>query len=391
MEFEIKHNNNQILFLLLRCVLCGTLLSDAQKSLYSREMLPYLLELSKKHDISHLIILALKQNDLLSDEDTALEKEILATAFKYEKLNYEYERLCTVLEDACIPFIPLKGAVLRKYYPEPWMRTSCDIDILVHEQDLDKAVSLLTETYGYSFNKKGGHDVLLLAKNSNVQFELHYKLIGRNAVKSSKKVLDDVWKTARVTEKKQYQYNMPDEMFYFYHIAHMAKHFETGGCGIRTFIDLWLLDNTDGARRDVREKLLKQGGLLDFSRICSDMCKIWFEEKSPDAVLQQMENFILLGGVYGNEQNRITVQQQKNGGRLGYALSKIFIPYDVIKFHYPILNKHRWLTPFMEVRRWFKLIFCGHIRRVTRELKYNQSLSSETADATKQFLSDIGL
>ena len=30
-----------------------------------------------------------------------------------------------------IPFLPLKGSVIRQYYPEPWMRTSCDIDILV--------------------------------------------------------------------------------------------------------------------------------------------------------------------------------------------------------------------------------------------------------------------
>lgn len=29
---------------------------------------------------------------------------------------------------------------------------------------------------------------------------------------------------------------MKEEMFYFYHIAHLAKHFEVGGCGIRQII-----------------------------------------------------------------------------------------------------------------------------------------------------------
>ena len=104
-----------------------------------------------------------------------------------------------------------------------------------------------------------------------------------------------------------------------------------------------------------------------------------------------MEDYILRGGVYGNNENRVTVQQQKKGGRIKYAMSKIFIPYDVIKFHYPILQKHRWLTPFMEVRRWLKLIFCGHAKRTLKELKYNQTISTDIADVTQKFLTDIGL
>ena len=66
----------------------------------------------------------------------------------------------------------------------------------------------------------------------------------------------------------------------------------------------------------------------------------------------------------------------KNNGLLeDYALSKIFIPYDTIKFHYPILQKYRFLTPIMEVRRWGKLIFCGHLKRTVKELKFNVNIS----------------
>ncbi|MBO4954226.1 MAG: nucleotidyltransferase family protein, partial [Clostridia bacterium] len=36
-----------------------------------------------------------------------------------------------------IDFMPLKGAVIRQYYPEPWMRTSCDIDIHVKKDRLE--------------------------------------------------------------------------------------------------------------------------------------------------------------------------------------------------------------------------------------------------------------
>ena len=104
-----------------------------------------------------------------------------------------------------------------------------------------------------------------------------------------------------------------------------------------------------------------------------------------------MEDYILRGGVYGNNENRIMVHQQRKGGKIKYALSKIFIPCDVIKFQYPILQKHRWLTPFMEVRRWFKLIFCGHAKRSMRELSYNSNISQSQADEMKNFLYEIGL
>lgn len=160
-------------------------------------------------------------------------------------------------------------------------------------------------------------------------------------------------------------------MFYFYHIARMAKHFENGGCGIRPFIDLLILDNLREVDHKKRDNLLEQGNLLKFANSARRLSRIWLLNEPYDVVSKQMEDYILRGGVCGNNQNRITVQQQKKGGRFKYVLSKIFIPYDVIKFHYPILQKHRWLTPFMEVRRWCKLIFCGHLKRIAKEIQYN--------------------
>ena len=141
----------------------------------------------------------------------------------------------------------------------------------------------------------------------------------------------------------------------------------------------------------MRNELLEKGGLLTFAKASRKLAHSWFCGAEKDEITLQMEEYILRGGVYGNSTNRIMVQQQKKGGRLKYALSKIFIPYDVIKFHYPILQKHRWLTPIMEVRRWFKLIFCGHLKRTAKELKYNSSVSNDDAMNTQRFLRDIGL
>jgi len=181
------------------------------------------------------------------------------------------------------------------------------------------------------------------------------------------------------------------EFFYVHHVLHMAKHFAHGGCGIRPLIDLWILDNLNNADLAARNELLKQGSLLKFAEAARHLSKVWFEKANKNTVSQCMEDYILQGGIYGSNENRVIFQQQKKGGKIKYALSKIFIPYDVIKYHYPILQKHRWLTPFMEVRRWFKLIFCGHTKRTLNELKYNSEISTDRAEITKALLSELGL
>ena len=47
--------------------------------------------------------------------------------------------------------------------------------------------------------------------------------------------------------------------------------------------------------------------------------------------------------------------------------------------------------PLMQVRRWCKLVFCGHARRVARELSYNQKVPKTQAEKTRLFLEEIGL
>ena len=389
-SIAMRDNNSYILFSILRSVFCVNRMSHADEQPLIESSLVDIIKLAAKHDIAHLVAYGLSDN--LKDENIKqqLQQIVFRAVYRFEKMNYEYRQVCNVLEQAEIPFIPLKGAVLREYYPEPWMRTSCDIDILVYEKDLKMAISHMVKILGYTEHDQGSHDVSLFSP-SGVHVELHYDLVEDNRIALSSKILSNVWDVVTIKDDWRYPYEIPDDMFFFYHIAHMAKHFENGGCGIRPFIDILILDNVQDADIEKRDKLLQQGNLLKFANVARKLSRIWFSNEPYDYISQQMEDYILRGGMYGNNENRITVQQQKKGGRIKYALSKIFIPYDVIKFHYPILQKHKWLTPFMEVRRWFKLIFCGHAKRTINELKYNQTISADKADVTKNFLENIGL
>ena len=380
----------KILFALIRSAVRGQQLLEEDKALYSAEMLPSIVAAAKQHDILHLLILGLKKNGLLTENEKSLHNQIFQAVYRYEQLQYELDSLCEALEKAQIPFLPLKGSVLRKYYPEPWMRTSCDIDMLVKEENLDKAVAYLVDNLQYTYESKGSHDASLFSP-TGIHLELHYDLVEDGSANSAAKVLESVWGRVVKRSGSEYHYEMPDELFYFYHIAHMAKHFEYGGCGIRPFIDLIVLNGRVSFDKEKRVQLLKEGELSKFASQVELISTIWFGKEDHTDITLQIQDYILKGGVYGTSENRIAVQQQKEGGKFKYALSRIFLPYDVIKFQYPILEKHKWLLPFMQVRRWCKLIFCGHLKRATHELKYNSTLSKDAAEETKVLLENIGL
>ncbi len=385
----MSENEIKLFFALLRSVINGNELSEWEKELYDGEMLVEMLKLSKRHDVTHLLSQGLVQNSLLENNNNA-NNEIFKAVYRYEQIKYEYENLCSALEKAEIPFIPLKGAVLRNYYPEPWMRTSCDIDVLIHTEDVDKAVSWLVNNCGYTRGGECTHDVSFYSPGQ-VHIELHFDLLEGGIANSSSEVLQSVWENSVVKNGSRYFYEMSDEMFYFYHIAHMAKHFENGGCGIRPLIDLWILDNIEKADKDKRDQLLEQGDLIKFSSAVRELSKVWFEGAEYSELTKQTENYILSGGVYGTNENRVVVQQQKRGGRFKYVIYKVFLPYDVMKSYYPILKKHRWLTPIMEIRRWFRLIFKGNGNRAVKELKQVGNMSQEQVENTRQFLKNLGL
>ncbi len=377
---------------LIASEVCGKKIERSEYAL-TEEELAKLYKISKTHDLAHLVGDALINNDLIRNKEleAKFRKQLLTAVYRYEKINYELSCLCKALCDAEISFLPLKGSVIRRYYPEPWMRTSCDIDVLVHEEDLRKAVSCLTETLGYRYESQSSHDISLFSQSGN-HIELHYDISGDNAVDSAEKVLKTVWDTTVECDGNVYQYEMSDEMFYFYHIAHMAKHFaDTGGCGMRPFLDIWILNHRVGFDGAKRSKLLSDGGLGVFAKQAELLSEIWFGNAQHTQVTKQMEEYILRGGLYGADANRVVVQQQKRGGKVRYALSKIFLPYEVIKYHYPILQKHKALTPIMEVRRWAKLIFCGHLKRTVKELKYNSTISEDVAAETRSLFKNVGL
>lgn len=382
----------KVFFALIRFEINGDELCDEIKKLITPEILPALFKLSKRHDLAHLIGDALDKNGLLPDGTEAKKRflqERNMAVYRYEQMQYEFEQICETLENAKILFIPLKGSVVRKYYPEPWMRTSCDIDILVDKSNLEQAKESLVRDLEYqAVNVESFHDISFYAP-SGVHLELHHSLVEEGRAQSSSDILYRIWEN--IVESHSYQKEILDEIFYFYHVAHMAKHFEIGGCGVRPFLDSYLLLHHAQYQTDSCCQLLQKGGLLTFAKAVEETASVWFGKTETTSLSREIQDYILYAGMYADTENRAAVQQVKKGGRIKYLWSRIFLPYEQLKTQYPNLAKRKILFPFYQIKRWCRLLFGKDSKNVSRELKANVNVQADKKERIAKLFKDLDL
>ena len=349
---------------------------------------------AKTHDIAHLASYCLDKTGL-SDGETEIGKRLVNEQFmavyRYENQKYELDRICETLDREAIPYVLLKGAVIRELYPEAWMRTSCDIDLLVSPENVDRAKNALVDGLGYIDKGKNDHDCQLYSK-TDVHLELHFKLIGDDPISDkSENVLKKAWEHTVAEPGREYGRRFDDAMLIYYHILHLAKHLKNGGCGIKPFLDLYYFKgkiNMDGAA----EALLEEGGMLKAYRGALDLANVYFGGEPHTEVTGALSDFVLEGGVYGNMENIVAMRRggEKNYAFL-YALSRIFLPYNKLKYRYPELTEKKWLFLPYQFRRWIDLVREGRTASSFNELRINGGTTKEQIDVATGIWRDLGL
>ena len=381
-------DREQLFFALLRSAVTeGKQPSCARPS---KESLLSLFALAKSQDLAHLIGGSLEKCGILPDGQIRerFSKEQMLALYRYRRMEYEYGRICTLFEEEGIDYIPLKGAVLRALYPEPWMRTSCDIDLLIKEEQIDSAIALLKGKLNCKTDgKRTFHDVHVHTE-SGVHLELHYNL--KEDLEPMDGVLLKAWDYALPDQERPHRYLQSPEYLVFHQIAHAAYHFIKGGCGVRPLLDLWLLQKKTCYDQEKLWALLKQAELTLFAEKLFLLMEVWFEGKKHSSLTEEMEEYILGAGVYGTVENAVAMGQSAEGGRVRYLLSRIFMPYKDLKERYPVLKKHSLLFPFISVFRWFKILFFKK-ELALRTVQSSGKLSKERIQRINTLIEELGL
>ena len=372
---------SQAFISIIKSAINETKLPKSVREKLTDEFLVDLFKLSDFHDLAHVVSYKLTKEGITVPESFT-KKENLAK-YRFGIHDFETERIMSEFEEAKIAYFILKGATIRSIYPEPYLRASCDIDVLVKKEDVKKAEEIIIKRIGAKLIEEQQHDNLYQTE-SGVSIELHFAF---GHTEDAKKMLNLAWEKGEKVFG-EYGLKMPDELLNAYLIFHMANHFKGGGCGVKTFIDLHLLGKNRDFNANIGEEYLKDIGLDKFSQFAYALADYWFNGGETNQTLTEMEKFVIGGGVYGTLKQKTKIESVKSNN---YYRRRIFLPFNEMASRYRKLEKYPILLPYYMVKRWFALFSKDKRKSIRQELEYKKDFTNEKLQQTNKFLEELGL
>ena len=344
-----------------------------------------LIKIGTRQSILPIIYRGLKKAGAPEEVIKACEKARNRNAYRYLQQDAALKSISAAFDAEHIPYVLLKGAVLRHLYPANGMRMSCDIDVLVREEELEKAVQILEAQTDFRTLKRAYHDMSMV--NSEVHLELHFSI--KEHLENIDKLLSRAWEYAVPTGDGS-RYTFTPELQIFHVVAHMSYHFLNGGLGIRPFLDLWLLRNKTQFEEETVLQMCSDCGILKFYEECCTLSQVWLENAEHSGLTAVLADYCLAGGVYGNPQFRVAGRQREKRG-WSYILSRVFPPaYEVKEFYKDESGKQHALAYYYakRLKSWF-----GKKRREDLKQQVSEILSSdqEYLDAVDELFKQLGL
>ncbi len=275
--------------------------------------------------------------------DKALSKDIIQ--------EMELETITAAFTKAGINFITLKGTELKGLYPQSDYRTMSDIDVFIDEKDANKAKAAML-SIGYEVNKleQGVHDVYYKQPVMNV--EVHRDLFGNEGEEFSP-IFKQIWEMAE--NVKGSRYNLNTESSFMYVMAHGIKHYNLGGTGLRSFMDIYVFLKKRPVDTEKLYPVFEKVGAGAEYRLFLDLAAMWFDEKPFDEKYRQAESYVISSGTYGNFENMVT-REMEGQNKVSYLFKKIFPGVKFMQEQYPILRRVPVLLPICWVIRWVKAV-----------------------------------
>ena len=331
-----------------------------------KSQLSFFYKLSKYHSLRAMLYQAVTATKAQVDPEQVkkLEEYYLTNVRKSALFDKERKELFNYLNEHEIDYLPLKGIILKDYYPDPYIREFADNDILFKGGDELIKEFFTKRDYEVELFKKSNHDVYL--KKPFFNFEMHRALFAE--MEDNEKFVSYYQNPFEITLVKEgHEHYLKDEDFYIYFTAHTYKHYRNSGCGIRTLVDYYLFLKKTNLDFDYINQELAKLDLLDFSNQMINLSKKAFEEEPLTNEEEEMLLYIASSGTYGTLEHSVEKGVKKKG-KFGYTMSRLFPPYSFYKSAYPWAYKCPILIPIAWLCRFFRILF-KNPKKATNELK----------------------
>ena len=194
----------------------------------------------QNHSITTLAIDSINVIEIPEDIKKMWKEDIIKQVSYITKLLHAQNDISNCLDSYCVNWSVLKGSSAALYYPNPYQRAFGDIDILVAENDYDKATELLSNI-GFSFGRNiYKYDRHITARKNSIALELHH-FFANTRSNGKDRILNDLLfnslPNCRTETIGNFTFkSLPDLEMGIVLIAHIHHHLRTG-IGLRQILD----------------------------------------------------------------------------------------------------------------------------------------------------------
>ena len=308
------------------------------------------------------------------------KKALKAAVIRNMRFDAERGVILEYFEKAGIWYLPLKGILLHRMYPELGLREMADNDILFDAgrcadvRDFMKARGYEVRKYG-----EGAHDVYV--KPPLFNFEFHRYLFGGYYSRKQAEYFRETAARMIRDEDNSFGYHLSDEDFYIYFVAHAYKHHSGAGTGIRTYADDYVYRKAKGAALDFSyiDRELEKLGLTEYSQALRKAGDTFFSPQrltcggEMDGETLRLLRYALGSGAYGNTDNRVINRFSGLLGKTGsyrvtdklrYLIRRMFPDREFMlgyaETFAPFFCRHQWLLPLAYPYRLVTKFFVHH-------------------------------
>ena len=386
--------NSDLVFMLR--LLCGVITQsglpeEAQNTDWNK-----ILEVSKRHNITNIIGYGVMSGKYNLPETIKTEfLKAVSGAIQFDTIQQNaIGEIFNRFEKKGIDYMPLKGTILKKMYPQSDMRIMSDADILIKKEDYEAAQKVMADLE-YTFVGESDHE-FNFKKEPFIRIELHKHLVP-SYNEDLYAYYGDGWKLAKKCENTC-RYELSNEDFYIYLFVHFAKHYRDAGVGIKHILDLWLYTKKvpELDLEYVSKQLASMNLGVFFNNICT-MMECWFEDREYDELSKEITGFIVSSGVFGHLKNSASAATIRNlmdrditkAGKNKY-LNLIFPSFIYMKQIFPILEKVPALLPLMWIVRLVKGVLFKR-ENISHHVNKTNSVDDEYIKKYMEHMSAAGI
>lgn len=284
-----------------------------------------------------------------------LKAYYLSSCLFHEEIDKMTNIVKNLFNENNIDHIFLKGSTLKNLYPDRNIRLLGDIDVLIKEKQLKKAIKILKNN-GFIYESRASHHISF--KYRKLELELHFNIIEKNIRLSE--YLSKPFENAYLINKNTYQLNNEYNLIFI--IAHYMKHLH-GGSGLRSLCDIYLMIKNYNINLDNIKKVFKKYKYeLFFDTLLTCLNIIFdYNDYSFNYIesANELIDYSLKSGIHGfgkNNNYSVNKQQANSNNKFIYLLKTLFIPLNQLFDFYP-WTKSIILIPLGYICRFFHLIF----------------------------------